>query len=76
MTLAGIGSRELFSSLGSADGFLSRVLTSACFQLSGKVAAEIDVLMMLGSLQLILVVPKLKMWWGHGSSGSQSVLAA
>ena len=60
----------LVDSFVSAEGFLRRALTSACFHPFGKVAVSIMALMMVMSAELIVGLPRLKTWWGQGSVGA------
>lgn len=65
MTFTGNGSREMsrkfLRSFGSALGFLSRALISACFQLSGKVAVSKELLNILQSWGAMMELALLKM---------------
>ncbi|KAJ1172343.1 hypothetical protein NDU88_004190 [Pleurodeles waltl] len=77
MTLAEKGrsemGRKFFRSLGSAVGFFRRALTSACFQLSGKVADANELLMMVWRWGAMMSSALLKMKWGQGPEGGTGV---
>ena len=66
----------MLSLWGSADGFVSRALSSACFQSSRKVAVSMEALKIVMSDVLIVGRPKMKTWWSRGWWGPLNVLIA
>ena len=54
---------------GSAEGFFGRGKTMACFQVSGKVADDIEAFRIGVSAVLMGWSPVAKAWWGQGSEG-------